>query len=415
MSSQSLVNEPGALIEISFAIQAGMVMVYRKHDAEYLGLLDQDTGRALGKLASERSVHLVGFIPAPKRGASGSGRLKELEILVYGLLEDLDAVGSVLADSNIFLQHPQNRDESVPYDNPHYLKRPGAEMEVPEEVSPARAKGRLIVSNDFMAEIFSSAEGPKEYSQINGSSRIITPLKSHQMKALAMMLEKEHGELANPEFEPLWKAKRDRLGQVAYYNVVTGSRRKEIPRSCLGGLLADEMGLGKTLSLLSLIAVDLDGLDASNTAGNRRGRNTKGTTLVIAPKSALGSWDEQIRKHVRDGGMEVYLYHGNDRATKISELSCYDVVFTTYSTLCAESTSAGNRASRRKDLLHSCDWRRVILDEGQSRFYPWHINLPSLSIAKSLTTRFAQLTLFETAQLDRPKPYVLSMLDIDGV
>jgi len=42
-----------------------------------------------------------------------------LEILVFGRRSALEQVGSLLSQSNLFLQEPMNRQLSVPYKNPH--------------------------------------------------------------------------------------------------------------------------------------------------------------------------------------------------------------------------------------------------------------------------------------------------------
>lgn len=66
-----------------------------------------------------------------------SSRECPVRIIVYGLACERVAVGSLLSDAGLYLQHPslRERDRSVKYVNPHYLLRPGADMPELEELS----------------------------------------------------------------------------------------------------------------------------------------------------------------------------------------------------------------------------------------------------------------------------------------
>jgi hypothetical protein len=94
-------------------------------------------------------------------------------------------IGGFLSDSEIFLQHPQNYDNSVPYDNPHYLVRPGYSLSTPEVLVRLRGSPKpspiLSEENPLKAQVlqvFDYAQGPQIYSEVSASSQISTPLKT---------------------------------------------------------------------------------------------------------------------------------------------------------------------------------------------------------------------------------------------
>ena len=60
-----------------------------------------------------------------------------VRIIVYGLASERFAVGNLLSDDGLYLQHPSisEYDRNVEYLNPHYLLRPGAQMPNLEHLS----------------------------------------------------------------------------------------------------------------------------------------------------------------------------------------------------------------------------------------------------------------------------------------
>ena len=101
-----------------------------------------------------------------------------------------------------------------------------------------------------------------------------------------------------------------------------------------GGFLCDEMGLGKTIEVIATML------------GNR-----KRSTLIVAPKSVLTQWREEIRKFSART-LRVHIWDGPNRTTQASVLREYDVIITSYSLLINESP------------LHRINWDRMVLDEG---------------------------------------------------
>jgi len=96
----------------------------------------------------------------------------------------------------------------------------------------------------------------------------------------------------------------------------------------LGALLADDMGLGKTVQALAAL---------------------HGRTLVVAPTSLLGNWEEEIARF--RPGLRASVYHGAGRALD----DAADVTLSTYTLL-----------RRDREVLAGVDWDTVVLDEAQA-------------------------------------------------
>ncbi|UPL01101.1 hypothetical protein LCI18_012035 [Fusarium solani-melongenae] len=112
------------------------------------------------------------------------------------------------------------------------------------------------------------------------------------------------------------------------------------------------MGLGKTLSILSLICWSMDAFNDSKSGGEKP---TSLTTLVVAPKSTITGWQNQIEKHIYPGQLSVATYHGTDRERLVQQFRSHDIILTTYQTLRSDWAAKGP--------LFSEKWFRVVLDE----------------------------------------------------
>jgi DNA repair protein RAD16 len=127
----------------------------------------------------------------------------------------------------------------------------------------------------------------------------------------------------------------------------------------LGGVTdrADDMGLGKTIQTISLLldakakakervkaaAVANDASSAASTTASSAASTTAssaasassvdaavgGSTLVVAPTSALIQWSEEIVKFAGDE-LSVLIYYDKRAGMTIDELKSHDVVLTTY-------------------------------------------------------------------------------------
>jgi superfamily II DNA or RNA helicase len=107
----------------------------------------------------------------------------------------------------------------------------------------------------------------------------------------------------------------------------------------LGGCLAHDMGLGKTVMVLAW----LDRLRAQ--------RQTRGPSLVVAPKSVVFNWKEEAKRFAPQ--LRVLDFSGTSRWA--DRLGGHDLVLTTYGTLRRD-------ALRLKDV----EFEYVILDEAQT-------------------------------------------------
>jgi superfamily II DNA or RNA helicase len=96
----------------------------------------------------------------------------------------------------------------------------------------------------------------------------------------------------------------------------------------LGALLADDMGLGKTVQALAAL---------------------HGRTLVVAPTSLLGNWQDEIARF--RPSLATHVYHGAGRALDANAA----VTLTTYAIL-----------RRDKDALAAVHWDTLVLDEAQA-------------------------------------------------
>jgi hypothetical protein len=176
-------------IEVCLSIRGSVGTLHHHDSMAYAGILDRRVAKALGELSRRCAVTLV----ATAQGVGSKDvelktiptRCSKISIIVYGLKKDRRIIGGFLSDSEIFLQHPQNYDNSVPYDNPHYLVRPGHSLSTPEVLlrPGGSPKPSPILSDDNplkaqVLQVFDYAQGPQVYPEVSASSRISTTLKT---------------------------------------------------------------------------------------------------------------------------------------------------------------------------------------------------------------------------------------------
>lgn len=223
------------------------LILHYEESGSHAGLV---ISHALAQLASEHSVTLVASIgPLAGRGSSKSDvRLRPLRVIVYGRLAERNAVAEVLDEGGLFLQRPEESeyDRRVKYFNPMYLLPPGEDMPrtVMTSASSGRGQATASVDEEMLEEadrcrvlrIFDEASGLDAgvASEVKQSPRIISKLKrcvlgsivsprlnltdprrSHQLEALAMMLEKEQqpGD-CRAKFPLLWEPSVEDEGTV---------------------------------------------------------------------------------------------------------------------------------------------------------------------------------------------------------
>lgn len=341
-----------------------LIFLYQGASGKFLGIIDGSTGRTLGQLKSRFTVAYqssITFQDGYEAKQKASPREYKFQIIIYGLVSDADEVGTLLFTHDLCLQHPLRPDPTKLYSNPHYLSWPGREMNVRQYSSTGAAYScpdeSVLdeVGHARVLQIFDSARGPTTFVKPRIATCLKTALKDYQLLALVMMFEKENGVIEGPVFPSLWQV-RDFCGKKRHFNVVTKAFEAEGADFRQGGLLADDMGLGKTLTTLAFIA-------SSKAAGNgveawsAENSSPQLPSLVVAPKTAIPVWDEQIQKHFESNSLQLYVYHGAARKTSSFASLKHDIVITTYETL----TTEWSRHAEKPLFSHT--WHRIILDE----------------------------------------------------
>lgn len=174
----------------------------------------------------------------------------------------------------------------------------------------------------------------------------------------------------------LWELK-GLTSRLEHYQVlgVSFMRKREVGNEDpKGGLVCDDMGFGKTVSCIANMVNDL--LNLPKVYPLR-------TTLVVVPSSIVYQWMGEIKKHGGEALSRVIRYNPNtDSNDDIEYLRSFDVVVATYAHVqksypkkdppvelqTAEEKKAWwtDYFHKNKGLLHSVNWRRVILDEANA-------------------------------------------------
>ncbi|OTA59128.1 hypothetical protein K449DRAFT_436085 [Hypoxylon sp. EC38] len=340
--------------QVSLEVNGTMVVIRDMKSNNYGGLLDRGASRVVISLFKDHNIELSAYIKTPDR----------IEVLIYGRIEQSNAIGDALLEQDYFLQRPDSYDPSRPYHNPQCLSGPDKEDELSWECNESFVNQTTILDEkekSKVAELLDSATGPINFRTVQISDIIITKLKNHQTKALSMMIEKESGNIRDTKFPSVWTENPDtEPSYFRFYNTVTQNPVARTPRLCLGGLLADEMGLGKTLTILALIATSLSKRDENSHVAR--------VTLIVCPMTTITCWQDQIERHFKKGSLIYKIYHGSTRDDDAATLKGADIILTTYETLRAGLPGEGavirkGMGPRRAGLLHSIDWHRIVLDE----------------------------------------------------
>jgi hypothetical protein len=138
-------------VPVSIAAYGDMLKLFFQDSKKYAGLLNSP---ALSVLLENRHIQLdATLIAPPDKKNQGSKKVREqktssprecpVRIIVYGLASERIAVGNILSDADLYLQHPSpcEYDRHVEYINPHYLLRPGSQMPELEDLSINSASG----------------------------------------------------------------------------------------------------------------------------------------------------------------------------------------------------------------------------------------------------------------------------------
>ncbi|OCL00503.1 uncharacterized protein K441DRAFT_651441 [Cenococcum geophilum 1.58] len=287
-------------------------------------------------------------------------RAAALTIIVYGPLDLFDDVGDFFQTCNMYLQDPVGCDRNVRYCNPHRLS--GLDVEAPMTLDLDSAHRHMHISEiSGNIDLLEGLNAPINLPETESPPALVTSLFRHQKQALYFMVKRERGWALDECGKDVWSEVMTPNGKLYMNNITRKTQISRPPQFC-GGILADPMGLGKSLSMISLIAND-----SSNTSQDMseelkdmncyESYHFTSATLLIVPPPLIPTWENQFKKHLKEGTLVIRRHHAGKRITKKSQLDNCNVVITTYQTTESEWRKGSG------SLLFSLHWRRIILDE----------------------------------------------------
>lgn len=114
-SCHSLHNDAGVFIPVNIQVIGDVLKLFGGNANRNVGLLNSP---ALGKLAREFTVTFSAKCEKTKENRNKMQSLgyqdTPVYIVIYGLHEDMNAIGNALSEGGLFLQHPTQGDASVP-------------------------------------------------------------------------------------------------------------------------------------------------------------------------------------------------------------------------------------------------------------------------------------------------------------
>ncbi|KAI0871044.1 hypothetical protein GGS24DRAFT_510180 [Hypoxylon argillaceum] len=321
--------------------------LHSRHSQMIYGLLQEDTLELFVSCSTYEKLTTL-------KQARGSRVLPcTLEVTIYGPIELLEEIGDWFQEQDIYLQDPRSCHLDVKYCNPHKLSTGNLEAcpllsEVTAMKTPSVGM-QMISSRPSFLDVLKSRDNLYEAHQ---PTAIRSTLKRHQKQALTFMLQRERGCAFDQEYIDLWEAHKTDHG-VYFINRVADVYQDEEPAEFRGGIIADTMGLGKTLTMIALVATDLDASAEHRTqvGGQHQVIPRVDTTLIIIPPPCT---------HVFQDCLKWCRHHDKNRIDSSKELSSQNIVLTTYHTVSAEWKAYKND---QISLLFSVEWKRVILDE----------------------------------------------------
>ncbi|KAM0247854.1 hypothetical protein ACHAP5_003866 [Fusarium lateritium] len=172
------------------------------------------------------------------------------------------------------------------------------------------------------------------------------------------MLRRERGWAFFDQEPDVWEIVDTDQGRF-FLNRISNASQTEEPSQCFGGIVADPMGLGKSLTMIALIATDLEGADYHMQTGQEDDLDVQ-ATLIVVPPPLMGTWEEQLSEHAVEGRLISRRHHRETRLASVEEIEATNIVLTTYHTISAEWSPSGKANG---SILYSVRWRRIILDE----------------------------------------------------
>lgn len=334
------------------------------------GNLHVDYGQMMQMLLDDQTMKLFVTCSTSRIERSSRNSLKRstpmpctLDIVVYGPSSFHKEIGPWFEQFDIFLQDPRICHLDAKYFNPHRLS---ADLNCCQLLSEVISKSAVpiqfseISQRPDLLSILSECQDLEEAPQ---PAIIESNLKRHQKQALSFMLSRENGwRFCHRQKKPDQWVVVDTTQGRQYLNVVSEASQLEEPSEFAGGIVADPMGLGKTLTMISLVATDIErscSFQESYTAIAEE-KVQVAATLIIVPPPLLGTWEHELNTHVRHGALHHRRYHGKTRMNSLSEFEGIHVVLTTYHTVSAEWRS---QSPGETSVLFSVKWNRIILDE----------------------------------------------------
>ncbi|KAF2273459.1 uncharacterized protein EI97DRAFT_452386 [Westerdykella ornata] len=284
-----------------------------------------------------------------------------LSITVYGPLELYDDIGVWLQEYDIYLQDPQRCHLNVRYCNPHRLSSEGLHS-IPmlsEMVFGASLSLHLqdVVDRPDPLDILSRQDDLDETPQ---PQLVETTLCKHQKQALTFMRRRERGWDLEGNGSDIWGVTEAIDGQY-FINRVSEDYQPTPPAHFAGGIIADPMGLGKTLTMLALIATDLETSDTTPLLDrNDSHQRPVQATLVVVPQPLLGTWERELSTHFVPDSVRFRRHHGRSKVADVGDIDAAHVILTTYHTLSADYKVHRQMAGH---VMFSVRWKRIILDE----------------------------------------------------
>ncbi|MCP4219060.1 MAG: DEAD/DEAH box helicase [bacterium] len=155
---------------------------------------------------------------------------------------------------------------------------------------------------------------------------------------------KKHGEsarrLENFKDIPRYELTRKFRGTLRNYQMEGYRRLRFWAETNLNGCLADDMGLGKTVQTLALLYT-------------LKNEKVKGTTLLVAPVSAIPNWEAEIKRF--SPTLSTYRHVGTTRSLDTEKWRKYHLVLTSFATMRIDI-----------DTFSKFSFHYIVLDESQN-------------------------------------------------
>lgn len=185
----------------------------------------------------------------------------------------LGELATWLEESEIFLQDPREcrpfgRD--AVYHNPQRLSAaldPTSCITVSELVSKRQQQQEILAPFTLQdlplpPDVLDVLNSHIDLTEAPQPPAVRTLLGSHQKQALTFMLQRErgwaYGSIDDDPAPDMWRLVNTDTSYV-YFNCISDRCQTDEPPAFSGGIIADPMGLGKTLSMIALVAADMEG------------------------------------------------------------------------------------------------------------------------------------------------------------